>query len=1083
MVQRKPKVSIILTSFNHEKYLREAIDSTLNQTFSDFELIIWDDASRDTSWKIIQSYDDPRIKAFQNDRQRRGVYGINKAISEVANGEYIAIHHSDDVWESNKLERQVEVLDNEPGLGAVFTWLKIIDENNSEIFDLWSRQHNRTRWEWLHQLFAGRNYFAHPSVLIRKKCFKEVGLYRFGLAQSGDAEMWSRLLIKFPIKVITEPLTIHRIFSDRSNASGQRLDVEARIKFEWNVLRANLLCINRFDDLVRVFPDLEPYRRHNGFNTKFLLAMVCLSNKSDESAWVLGVSWLYELLGNPGDAREIEELYSFTYVNIVELTARFIPYAPLVRRERDKALAERDRALAELYNVYRSKSWLLTKPWRVALTKTKSLWQFLGHLYQVRPSLITCRRARSALRLLFQGRLAELRLAFAATVRGNAKSLKKDKSAECFVCPQLDDLQPLVSVVIPCFNYGKFVLDAIDSILAQTLKNLEIIVIDGGSTDGETIRTLQAIQRPRTRIMFREGRRFVGDNRNYGIGLASGRYVCCLDADDTLDPTYLEKAVFYLETYGYDVVSTGINFVGCRAGCIDTMEYPDLRDMAEANHVLTCAVFRKKLWESVGGYIDVGIGKKHVAEDWDFWLKLSAHGARIRNIGREHLFNYRVHEGGSLSSSSDVMPLSAQRKFIINANQSLLTADAFRRSEDQQARYLRCEPSQTALASSFESNPHGLTLLLAMPFFLVGGAERLLSGLCQYLVSKGWRLVVISTLNQETVHGSSMDWFKTSTPEVYALTRFLDQIEMADFIDYLLESRKVDCLLNAGSSFVYERMPSIRANNKKTTVIDILFNTVGHVESHLKFKNFISFALAENDEVLDWYKKVAGWSDKRVAKISSGIDLKRLRPLPRPNDLVDKYHIETTELVIGFSGRLSEEKAPDVFLDVAALCSNCKNLRFVMTGGGPLVESIAKMVKMLPTSTRVELAGLVDDVDEYLALYDVLVLPSRIDGRPLVVMEALACGVPVIASNVGGLPDLIKDGVNGYLVPVADAKAIASHLIDLSENRGLLQRLKASARASAEANLDASLAYCETEAVITKMIMEREQPDFSEMAQ
>ncbi|MDD1605895.1 MAG: glycosyltransferase, partial [Methylococcaceae bacterium] len=73
-----PKISVILTSFNHEKYIQEAIDSVLNQTFTDFELIIWDDASTDNSWDLINQYSDPRIKAFRNDVQKRGIWGINK---------------------------------------------------------------------------------------------------------------------------------------------------------------------------------------------------------------------------------------------------------------------------------------------------------------------------------------------------------------------------------------------------------------------------------------------------------------------------------------------------------------------------------------------------------------------------------------------------------------------------------------------------------------------------------------------------------------------------------------------------------------------------------------------------------------------------------------------------------------------------------------------------------------------------------------------------------------------------------------------------------------------------------------------
>ena len=89
------RVSVILTSYNHAKYLKEAIDSVLDQTFSDFELIIWDDASTDESWHIITSYSDKRIKSFRNDVHKRALWGMNKAISEIAAGEYIAIHHSE----------------------------------------------------------------------------------------------------------------------------------------------------------------------------------------------------------------------------------------------------------------------------------------------------------------------------------------------------------------------------------------------------------------------------------------------------------------------------------------------------------------------------------------------------------------------------------------------------------------------------------------------------------------------------------------------------------------------------------------------------------------------------------------------------------------------------------------------------------------------------------------------------------------------------------------------------------------------------------------------------------------------------
>ncbi|MBK7953301.1 MAG: glycosyltransferase family 2 protein [Candidatus Accumulibacter sp.] len=148
-----PKVSVILTSFNHAQFIGESIESVLNQSFGDFELIIWDDASADGSWEMIHTFPDRRIRSFRNSRNEGPVFGVNKAISEVATGQYIAIHHSDDVWEPDKLQQQVPVLDAHPEIGAVFTWVKIIDENGCENSDGWFNQEFRSRSKWLNSLF------------------------------------------------------------------------------------------------------------------------------------------------------------------------------------------------------------------------------------------------------------------------------------------------------------------------------------------------------------------------------------------------------------------------------------------------------------------------------------------------------------------------------------------------------------------------------------------------------------------------------------------------------------------------------------------------------------------------------------------------------------------------------------------------------------------------------------------------------------------------------------------------------------------------------------------------------------------
>lgn len=349
-----PKISVILTSRNQSKYIAEAIDSVLSQTYQDFELIILDDSSSDNSWDVIKRYTDPRIKAIQVEVQRAIQYGANKVISEIASGEYIAIHHSDDGWERDKLEKQVQILDDRPGVGAVFTWVQLIDEHGSAIPGNWFNQETATRWILLNQLFHEENHLNHPSVLIRRKCYQDAGLFRYGLAQTGDAEIWSRVLLKYDVQVVQEKLTRHRKYSDESGTSGYRIDAVVRAKNEWNMLRKNYLSITSYDDIVAIFPNLERLSNGKGFDTKFLLAMACLYECRERSAWQLGLSWLYELINDVEASKRIENIYSFSQVDLIRLSSEFDVYAV-------RELAKLDR---ELNAYHRSICFKLSAPLR-----------------------------------------------------------------------------------------------------------------------------------------------------------------------------------------------------------------------------------------------------------------------------------------------------------------------------------------------------------------------------------------------------------------------------------------------------------------------------------------------------------------------------------------------------------------------------------------------------------------------------------------------------------------------------------------------------------------------------------------------
>lgn len=343
-----PKITVVLTSFNHAKFIRETIDSVIDQTFSDFELVIWDDASTDDSWAIINSYSDPRIKAFRNEVTMRGVYGINKAISEVATGEYIAIHHSDDVWELDKLEKQVACLDAHSEVGAVFTNAKPINElsvplnDSSHFYSNIFNQPNRSRYEWLRYFFLNGNALCHPSVLVRKSCYDECGLYRIGFGQLGDFDMWVRLCAKYEIHVLSEKLIKFRIRDGEMNTSGNRPIVHIRDANEKYKILQQYREISSKEDIFKIFPEFKSYDRGVDTDSEYVLARVCIGSDAFFLRQKLAIDILFDILNNPVRKQAVEQVYGFTSIDFIEITGRCDIYSRQAVASLQSAIVERD---------------------------------------------------------------------------------------------------------------------------------------------------------------------------------------------------------------------------------------------------------------------------------------------------------------------------------------------------------------------------------------------------------------------------------------------------------------------------------------------------------------------------------------------------------------------------------------------------------------------------------------------------------------------------------------------------------------------------------------------------------------------
>lgn len=308
------KVSVLLTSYNHERFVGESIESILGQTFTEFELIIIDDCSTDDSWEVIKSYNDSRIQAIRMERNTNSAF-FNDAIKNLK-GEYIAIAHCDDKWRKDKLEKQVAYLDTHPEVDASFTNVAVIDEDGKEILkddiyvDAFNRDNNN-RYEWLRSLFYDGCGLCHPSLLIRKGAYEAYGLFSVGLSSIPDYRKWVRLCALGDIYVIKEKLTYFRSRKNGGNTSGDRPEIHYRNVTELFFVLREFLLIQDPLDFIKVFPYAEKYLVKGEMIIPFAYARVLIDTVDSPCYNLLGLQLIYGLFQKPEEKIKLEKLYGY----------------------------------------------------------------------------------------------------------------------------------------------------------------------------------------------------------------------------------------------------------------------------------------------------------------------------------------------------------------------------------------------------------------------------------------------------------------------------------------------------------------------------------------------------------------------------------------------------------------------------------------------------------------------------------------------------------------------------------------------------------------------------------------------------
>lgn len=221
MKEENPKVSVIMTAFNEEKYINAAIQSILGQSYQNFELIVVDDASTDNTSQFLEQYNDKRLRVITNEVNRGWTYSRNKAI-KLAKGHYIAIQDADDISKSQRLERQVKFLENNLNIGLVGSFCQMISEDTGKRYTL-----TRPLMDsHIRRAFIRMNPFIHSSIMFRKCVLDEVGLYN-SKYQFEDYELCLRITSKFKVANISEVLVIR---NEHANQEVKKLPLLRRHK-------------------------------------------------------------------------------------------------------------------------------------------------------------------------------------------------------------------------------------------------------------------------------------------------------------------------------------------------------------------------------------------------------------------------------------------------------------------------------------------------------------------------------------------------------------------------------------------------------------------------------------------------------------------------------------------------------------------------------------------------------------------------------------------------------------------------------------------------------------------------------------
>lgn len=190
----EPLVTVLISSYNQGAYITECLNSVLNQSYKNLQVIVVDDGSQDDTLDILQSFEDERLTALTTEKNT--AFRLYEIAEKEIQGKYVAELALDDRWTLDKIKKQVDFLESHGSIGAVFSWCEVLtpDLNEKERLEKIFNVQNREMHEWFRELIVEGNKFNNRPSCSGQKCFRNMVAIDFDTRQLQDLELWLRML-------------------------------------------------------------------------------------------------------------------------------------------------------------------------------------------------------------------------------------------------------------------------------------------------------------------------------------------------------------------------------------------------------------------------------------------------------------------------------------------------------------------------------------------------------------------------------------------------------------------------------------------------------------------------------------------------------------------------------------------------------------------------------------------------------------------------------------------------------------------------------------------------------------------------